>query len=114
MYFSWLSYLSRIVAIFFFIFTFPFRKYTLSFVLVDPQEVNSKFKELLKATGDSPWRFSALLAHCFGLDVVPPGLFNTLKLSLLLSLVQTGADAKNTVFNLDLLVTADDKLIVYR
>lgn len=85
-----------------------------SFVLVDPQEVNSKFKELLKATGDSPWMFSALLAHCFGLDVVPPGLFNTLKLSLLLSLVQTGADAKNTVFNLDLLVTADDKLIVDR
>ncbi|XP_019750480.1 minichromosome maintenance domain-containing protein 2 [Hippocampus comes] len=79
-----------------------------------PQEVNSKFKELLKATSDSPWRFSAMLAHCFGLDVVPPGLFNTLKLSLLLSLVQTGADANNTVFNLDLLVTADDKLIVDR
>uniref|UniRef100_A0A3Q2Y5Y0 Minichromosome maintenance domain containing 2 n=1 Tax=Hippocampus comes TaxID=109280 RepID=A0A3Q2Y5Y0_HIPCM len=75
---------------------------------------NSKFKELLKATSDSPWRFSAMLAHCFGLDVVPPGLFNTLKLSLLLSLVQTGADANNTVFNLDLLVTADDKLIVDR
>ncbi|XP_051910476.1 minichromosome maintenance domain-containing protein 2 [Hippocampus zosterae] len=79
-----------------------------------PHDVNSKFKELLKATRDSPWRFSAVLAHCFGLDVVPPGLFNTLKLSLLLSLVQTGADAKNTVFNLDLLVTADDKLIVDR
>ncbi|XP_077364838.1 minichromosome maintenance domain-containing protein 2 [Festucalex cinctus] len=79
-----------------------------------PREINDKFKELLEATRDSRWRFSAMVTHCFGLDVAPPGLFNTLKLSLLLSLVQTGADAKNKIFNLDLLVTTDDKLILGR
>ncbi|XP_061522320.1 minichromosome maintenance domain-containing protein 2 [Phycodurus eques] len=79
-----------------------------------PHEIGGKFKKLFKATRDSPWKFSAVVTHCFGLDVAPPGLFNTLKLSLLLSLVQTRADANNTVFNLDLLVTADDKLILDR
>ncbi|XP_077409948.1 minichromosome maintenance domain-containing protein 2 isoform X2 [Vanacampus margaritifer] len=79
-----------------------------------PHEINDKFKELLEVTRDSPWSFSAMLTHCFGLDVVPPGLFNTLKLSLLLSLVQTAADAKNKVFNLDLLITTDDELILDR
>ncbi|XP_077480785.1 minichromosome maintenance domain-containing protein 2 isoform X1 [Stigmatopora argus] len=79
-----------------------------------PREINNKFKELLKATRDSPWRFSAVITHCFGLDVVPPGLFNTLKLCLLLSLVQTETNEKNTLFNLDLLVTTDDKLILDR
>ncbi|XP_061660993.1 minichromosome maintenance domain-containing protein 2 isoform X2 [Syngnathoides biaculeatus] len=80
-----------------------------------PHKISGKFKELFKATRDSPWKFSATVTHCFGLDVAPPGLFNTLKLSLLLSLVQTGADGrKNSVFNLDLLVTTDDKLILDR
>lgn len=51
------------------------------------------------------------MAHCFGLEVAPPGLYNTLKLALLLSLVQTGADAKNTFHNLDLLVVTADSLI---
>lgn len=54
------------------------------------------------------------MAHCFGLDVAPPGLYNTLKLGLLLSLVQTKADAKDTFHNLDLLVVTADTLILDR
>ncbi|XP_057680511.1 minichromosome maintenance domain-containing protein 2 [Corythoichthys intestinalis] len=79
-----------------------------------PHEINVKLKELLHATRDSPWRFSAVITQSFGLDVVPPGLFNTLKLCLLLSMVHTEATEKNTIFNLDLLVTTDDKLILDR
>ncbi|XP_054622243.1 minichromosome maintenance domain-containing protein 2 isoform X2 [Dunckerocampus dactyliophorus] len=78
-----------------------------------PLDVNAKFKELLKAAGRSPWRFSATVAHCFALHVAPPGLFNTLKLGLLLSLVQTRGDAKNRS-HLDLLVSTGDTAIVER
>ncbi|XP_040921424.1 minichromosome maintenance domain-containing protein 2 [Toxotes jaculatrix] len=76
-----------------------------------PHKVSDSFQELLKATASSPWRFPAIVAHCFGLDVAPPGLHNTLKLGLLLSLVQTKADAKDTCHNLDLLVVTSDTLI---
>ncbi|XP_070784306.1 minichromosome maintenance domain-containing protein 2 [Enoplosus armatus] len=79
-----------------------------------PHEVSASFQELLKATDGSPWRFSAVVANCFGLDVAPPGLYNTLKLGLLLSLVQTRADAKDTFHNLDLLVVTTDTLILDR
>ncbi|XP_061122003.1 minichromosome maintenance domain-containing protein 2 [Syngnathus typhle] len=79
-----------------------------------PHEISVKFKALLDATRGSPWRFAAVVTNCFALDVLPLGLFNTLKLSLLLSLLQTEAEAKNTVFNLDLLVMTDDKLILDR
>lgn len=77
----------------------------------DPHKVSASFQELLKATAGSPWRFSAAVTHCFGSDVAPPGLYNTLKLGLLLSLVQTRADAKDTFHNLDLLVVTTDTLI---
>lgn len=77
----------------------------------DPHKVSASFQELLKTTVGSPWRFSAIVAHCFGSDVAPPGLYNTLKLGLLLSLVQTRADAFN---NLDLLVVTTDTLILDR
>ncbi|XP_044031554.1 minichromosome maintenance domain-containing protein 2 isoform X2 [Siniperca chuatsi] len=77
-------------------------------------KVSGSFQELLKATASSPWRFSAIVANCFGLDVAPPGLYNTLKLCLLLSLVQTRADAKDTFHNLDLLVVTTDTLILDR
>lgn len=80
----------------------------------DPHKVSASFQELLKATSGSPWRFSAIAAHCFGLDVAPPGLYNTLKLGLLLSLVQAISDAKDTFHNLDLLVVATDTLIIDR
>ncbi|XP_059183300.1 minichromosome maintenance domain-containing protein 2 [Centropristis striata] len=79
-----------------------------------PHNVSGSFQELLKATAASPWRFSAIVTHCFGLDVAPPGLYNTLKLGLLLSLVQTRADAKDTFHNLDLLVVTSDTLILDR
>ncbi|XP_068160068.1 minichromosome maintenance domain-containing protein 2 [Antennarius striatus] len=74
-------------------------------------KVSVGFQELLKATAGSAWRFSAIVAHCFALDVVPPGFYNTLKLGLLLSLVQSGADAKDIFRNLDLLVVTTDTLI---
>lgn len=78
---------------------------------IDPHEVSTSFQEMWKATACSPWRFSAVVAQCFGLEVAPPGLYNTLKLALLLSLVQTRADAKDTFHNLDLLVVTTDTLI---
>lgn len=80
----------------------------------DPCKVSASFQELMKATAGSRWRFSAIVAHCFGLDVAPPGLYNTLKLGLLLSLVQTRADAKEKSNNLDLLVVTTDTLILER
>lgn len=80
----------------------------------DPLKVSTSFHEILKATAGSPWRFSAVMAHYFGLEVAPSGLYNTLKLALLLSLVQTGADVKDTFHNLDLLVVSTDSLIPNR
>ncbi|XP_026218529.1 minichromosome maintenance domain-containing protein 2 isoform X2 [Anabas testudineus] len=80
-----------------------------------PHKVSASFQDLFKATSSSPWRFSAILAHCFGLNVAPPGLYNTLKLAVLLSLVQSSTDAKDKIFhNLDLLVVTTDTLIVHR
>nr|XP_057915667.1 minichromosome maintenance domain-containing protein 2 isoform X2 [Doryrhamphus excisus] len=78
-----------------------------------PPDINAKFKELLKAAGGSPWRFSAIVAHCLAVHVAPPGLFNTLRLSLLLSLVQTRGDDYNRS-HLDLLVSTGDTVIVER
>ncbi|KAF3703565.1 Minichromosome maintenance domain-containing protein 2 [Channa argus] len=79
-----------------------------------PHQISASFQELLKATARFPWRFTAILAHCFGLEVAPPGLYNTLKLALLLSLVQTRADTKDTCHNLDLLVVTPDTYILDR
>ncbi|XP_053717112.1 minichromosome maintenance domain-containing protein 2 isoform X5 [Synchiropus splendidus] len=79
-----------------------------------PQNISNTLQELLQTTSSSPWRFSAILAHCFGLDVTPPGLYNTLKLVLLLSLVQTRAAAEETFHCLDLLIVTCDSLIVDR
>uniref|UniRef100_A0A3Q3FLH5 Minichromosome maintenance domain containing 2 n=1 Tax=Labrus bergylta TaxID=56723 RepID=A0A3Q3FLH5_9LABR len=75
-------------------------------------KVSGHFQDLLKATVGFPWRFSAIVAHCFGLHVAPQGLYNTLKLGLLLSLVQTRAGSNDTFNNLDLLVVATDTLIL--
>lgn len=81
----------------------------------DLRKVSVSFQNLLKATSSSPWRFSAIVAHFFGLNVAPPGLYDTLKLAVLLSLVQTSTEAKDKTFhNLDLLVVAADTLIVDR
>uniref|UniRef100_A0A3Q3T1D2 Minichromosome maintenance domain containing 2 n=1 Tax=Mastacembelus armatus TaxID=205130 RepID=A0A3Q3T1D2_9TELE len=80
----------------------------------NPCTFSCNFQNLKEATAFSPWRFSAIVAHYFGLDVTPPGLYNTLKLGLLLSLVQTRADEKNTFHNLDLLAATTDTLILDR
>ncbi|XP_045923445.1 minichromosome maintenance domain-containing protein 2 [Micropterus dolomieu] len=80
----------------------------------NPCKVSASFQELLEVTAGSPWRFSATLANSFGLDVAPPGLYNTLKLGLLLSLVQTRADAKDRLHNVDLLVVTSDTLVLDR
>lgn len=77
-------------------------------------KVSGTFQELLNNTTCSPWRFSAIAAHYFGLHIAPPGLYNTLKLCLLLSLVQTTSDPKEMFHNLDILVCTDDSLILQR
>uniref|UniRef100_A0A672IQU0 MCMDC2 N-terminal domain-containing protein n=1 Tax=Salarias fasciatus TaxID=181472 RepID=A0A672IQU0_SALFA len=77
-------------------------------------KVSASFQRLLRETSSSLWRFSAVVAHCFGLHVAPPGSYNTLKLSLLLSLMQTTTDAEDTFHNVDLLVVTTDTLIVDR
>ncbi|XP_014870953.1 minichromosome maintenance domain-containing protein 2 isoform X1 [Poecilia latipinna] len=71
-----------------------------------------RFLELSERVAPSPWRFPAIVAHCFGLDLTPPGLYNTLKLCLLLSLVQTRTDADDP--SLDLLVVTADTLVLDR
>ncbi|KAK0134600.1 Minichromosome maintenance domain-containing protein 2 [Merluccius polli] len=81
---------------------------------VYPHQVSEGFQALLKATAGSPWRFPGLLAHSFGCDVVPPGRYNTLKLALLLSLVQTTPDSADTFHSLDLLALASDTLLIDR
>ncbi|XP_029955599.1 minichromosome maintenance domain-containing protein 2 [Salarias fasciatus] len=78
------------------------------------EAISASFQRLLRETSSSLWRFSAVVAHCFGLHVAPPGSYNTLKLSLLLSLMQTTTDAEDTFHNVDLLVVTTDTLIVDR
>ncbi|XP_022067067.2 minichromosome maintenance domain-containing protein 2 [Acanthochromis polyacanthus] len=77
-------------------------------------KVSGSFQELLEVTASSPWTFPAIVAHCFGLELTPPGLYNTLKLSLLLSLVQTQTATKDIFYNLDLLVATTDTFILDR
>ncbi|XP_056155687.1 minichromosome maintenance domain-containing protein 2 [Lampris incognitus] len=79
-----------------------------------PHKVSDNFQALLNATACSPWRFAAMVAKFFGSAVVPPGLYNTLKLGLLLSLVQTKEDKTDTSHCLDLLVLTTDTLILER
>uniref|UniRef100_A0A8C6WPJ8 Minichromosome maintenance domain containing 2 n=1 Tax=Neogobius melanostomus TaxID=47308 RepID=A0A8C6WPJ8_9GOBI len=77
-------------------------------------KISGTFQELLNTTVCSPWRFCAIAAHCFGLHISPPGLYNTLKLCLLLSLVQTTSDLKEMFHGLDILVCTNDSLILDR
>ncbi|XP_075776698.1 minichromosome maintenance domain-containing protein 2 [Pelodiscus sinensis] len=76
--------------------------------------ISDGFKYLLSLTSSSYWRFTAILANIFACQVVPPGTYNTLKLSILLSLVQT-CDRDNEAANyLDLLIVTSDTLIADR
>ncbi|KAF6727302.1 Serine/threonine-protein kinase Sgk3 [Oryzias melastigma] len=74
----------------------------------------TKFRELLNGTASSAWRFSAIAAHCFGLEVAPPGLYNTVKFILLLSLVQTNTSINYTFQYLNVLVVTSETLIMDR
>nr|XP_055037417.1 minichromosome maintenance domain-containing protein 2 isoform X1 [Misgurnus anguillicaudatus]XP_055037418.1 minichromosome maintenance domain-containing protein 2 isoform X1 [Misgurnus anguillicaudatus] len=78
-----------------------------------PCLVSNNFQNLLAASACSPWRFAAIVANSFGSPVIPPGLYNTLKLGLLLSLVQSedNSDAPN---HLDVLALTSDTLIIDR
>ncbi|XP_067836374.1 minichromosome maintenance domain-containing protein 2 [Heptranchias perlo] len=80
----------------------------------DPPFISDNFKYLLSVTMSSPWRFTAILAEIFAAQIVPPGTYNILKLSLLLSLVQTCNKEKQTVEYLDLLVVTSDPVTVDR
>ncbi|KFQ37001.1 MCM domain-containing protein 2, partial [Merops nubicus] len=76
-----------------------------------PSSVGENFKHLLSLTWSSCWRFTAVLANIFASQVVPPGTWNTLKLAILLSLVQTCEEEKDY---LDLLVVTSDTLVMDR
>ncbi|XP_023679584.1 minichromosome maintenance domain-containing protein 2 isoform X2 [Paramormyrops kingsleyae] len=79
-----------------------------------PGAVSSNFQSLLVVTSCSPWRFTAVMASMFGSPVVPPGLYSTLKLCLLLSLVQTRENEQDSPHYLDVLALSSDTLIIDR
>ncbi|XP_064189080.1 minichromosome maintenance domain-containing protein 2 isoform X1 [Anguilla rostrata] len=79
-----------------------------------PSLVSSNFQALLAASACSTWRFSAILANTFGSPVIPPGLYSTLKLVLLLSLVQTSEDDPDSLNYLDVFALTNDTLIIER
>ncbi|KAJ8413374.1 hypothetical protein AAFF_G00093700 [Aldrovandia affinis] len=80
-----------------------------------PSSVSANFQALLASSACSPWRFSAVVANTFGSPVVPPGLFSTLRLALLLSLVvQNREDDPDSLNYLDVLALTNDTLIIDR
>ncbi|KAB5533272.1 hypothetical protein PHYPO_G00129890 [Pangasianodon hypophthalmus] len=79
-----------------------------------PSRVSNNFQALHTASATSPWRFSAIVANSFGSPVVPPGLYSTLKLALLLSLVQTKEENLDAHNHLDVLALTGDTLNVER
>ncbi|XP_058621883.1 minichromosome maintenance domain-containing protein 2 isoform X2 [Onychostoma macrolepis] len=78
-----------------------------------PCLVSNNFQNLQTAMACSPWRFAAIVANSFGSPVIPPGLYNTLKLGLLLSLVQT-EDNPDFPNHLDVLALTSETLIIDR
>ncbi|XP_038665451.1 minichromosome maintenance domain-containing protein 2 isoform X5 [Scyliorhinus canicula] len=80
----------------------------------DPPFISENFKYLLSITASSPWRFTAILADVFAAQIVPPGTYNMLKLSILLSLVQTCNKEEQTMESLDVLVLTSDPVTVDR
>ncbi|XP_032298638.1 minichromosome maintenance domain-containing protein 2 isoform X3 [Coturnix japonica] len=90
-----------------------FRIQAFTVFLRGPSFIGENFKYLLSLTSGSCWRFTALLANIFASQVVPPGTYNTLKLAILLSLVQTTCEIENADY-LDLLVVTSDSLIADR
>lgn len=87
---------------------------SLSACYPDPCQVSKNFQALFTSMAGSPWRFSAVVANSFAAQVVPPGLYTTLKLGLLLSLVQCGETDQDSHTCLDVLALTSDTLIVDR
>lgn len=86
--------------------------FTCTLFPLGPSSVSDNFKYLLSLTSSSCWRFTAVLANVFASQVVPPGTYNTLKLAILLSLVQTSE--KENADYLDLLIMTSDTLVIDR
>ncbi|TSK98482.1 MCM domain-containing protein 2 [Bagarius yarrelli] len=80
----------------------------------NPSCISNNFQALHAASAGSPWMFSAIVANSFGSPVVPPGLYSTLKLVLLLSLVQTKDEISDAHNHLDVLTLTSDTLNVER
>ncbi|CAJ0966077.1 unnamed protein product [Ranitomeya imitator] len=79
-----------------------------------PHTICKAFQKLHLKTLSSPWIFTGILANIFAAQVVPVGMHNTLKLCLLLSLVQTCNEDKDIGNPLDLMVVTNDTMIVER
>ncbi|KAL2085179.1 hypothetical protein ACEWY4_018499 [Coilia grayii] len=77
-------------------------------------QVSRNFQALFASMTASPWRFSAVVANSFASQVVPPGVYTTLKLGLLLSLVQSADVEQDARTCLDVLALTTDTLIVDR
>ncbi|XP_073487863.1 minichromosome maintenance domain-containing protein 2 [Aquarana catesbeiana] len=76
--------------------------------------ISEPLQELYAKTFGSPWIFTGVLANIFASQVVPVGTYNTLKLCLLLSLVQTCNEDEDIGNTIDLLVVTRETLIVER
>ncbi|XP_072514098.1 minichromosome maintenance domain-containing protein 2 [Salminus brasiliensis] len=79
-----------------------------------PCKISDNFHALHAASACSPWRFSAIVANSFGSAIVPPGLYSTLKLALLLSLVLNEGEDPDANNHLDVLALTSDTLIIDR
>ncbi|CAH2285334.1 MCM domain-containing 2 [Pelobates cultripes] len=84
------------------------------YIVESPQTISRNFHKIHALTRDSPWIFTGILANVFSSQVVPVGTYNTLKLCMLLSLVQTSNEDRDPVNFLDLLVITSDTLTVER
>ncbi|XP_053323423.1 minichromosome maintenance domain-containing protein 2 [Spea bombifrons] len=84
------------------------------FIAESPPAINGIFHNLHSATLSSPWIFTGILANVFASQVVPVGTYNTLKLCILLSLVQTCSEDRENGNFLDVLVVTSDTLIIDR
>ncbi|XP_072010762.1 minichromosome maintenance domain-containing protein 2 isoform X2 [Engystomops pustulosus] len=79
-----------------------------------PSTICTALQKLHSKTLNSPWIFTGILANIFAARLVPMGMYNTLKLCILLSLVQTCNEDKKMGNPLDLMVVTNDTLIVER
>ncbi|XP_078543336.1 minichromosome maintenance domain-containing protein 2 isoform X2 [Lissotriton helveticus] len=79
-----------------------------------PFSISESMKHLHLLTMRSPWSFTAIIANVFASQLVPVGTYNTLKLCLLLSLVQTCNEDRKSATYVDCLVLTSDTLLINR